>query len=248
MIIFALNAALSKADWSNVQQAPHTDSSWLSWKSTFLKIAAEFVPSKMIRKLRPKLPCMTPGIETEIRLKHILFRRFKRTGTTYNRTAFSSQRKKVTRLLRRAERAHILTLSSHSYPFPERKRVLFCERLVHGQLQKLFFTHLSDNQLQSGFRKGDNTSHQLFRLVQTWSDALNSRKLVGVVFPASILPKHLIKSGTEVSLPNPKLLACVAVLWTGLLATFPTELSKRELAVASPTQPKYSLEFPKELF
>ena len=41
----ALNAALSKADWSNVQQAPDTDSAWLSWKSTFLKIAAEFVPS-----------------------------------------------------------------------------------------------------------------------------------------------------------------------------------------------------------
>ena len=55
-----------------------------------------------------------------------------------------------------------------------------CEGLVQVQLQKLLSTYLSDN--QSGFRKGDSTSHQLFRLVQTWSDALDSRKLVGVVF------------------------------------------------------------------
>ena len=56
-----LNATLSEADWSNAQQAPdpRPDSAWLSWKSTFLKIAAEFVPSKMNRKLRPKLPWMT---------------------------------------------------------------------------------------------------------------------------------------------------------------------------------------------
>ena len=55
-----------------------------------------------------------------------------------------------------------------------------CEQLVQVQLQKLLSTYLSDN--QSGFRKGDSTSHQLFRLAQTWSDALDSRKLVGVVF------------------------------------------------------------------
>ena len=94
------------------------------------------------------------------------------------------------------------------------------ERLVQVQLQKPLSTCLSDN--QSGFRKGDSTSHQLFRLVQTWSDALDSRKLVGVVF--FDLAKAF--AGTQVSLPNSKLLACAAVLWTGLLATYPTELSK----------------------
>ena len=55
-----------------------------------------------------------------------------------------------------------------------------CDRLVQIQLQNLLSTCLSDN--QSGFRKGDSTSHQLFHLVQTWSDALDSRKLIGVVF------------------------------------------------------------------
>ena len=55
-----------------------------------------------------------------------------------------------------------------------------CERLVQLHLQKLLSTYQSDNQW--GFRKGDSTSHQLFRLVQTWSDALNSQKVVGVVF------------------------------------------------------------------
>ena len=55
-----------------------------------------------------------------------------------------------------------------------------CEKLVQVRLQELFYTYLSDN--QSGFRKDDSTSHQLFRLVQIWSDTLDLQKLVGVVF------------------------------------------------------------------
>ena len=91
----ALNAALSKVDWSYVQQAPDTDSAWLSWKSTFLKIAAEFVPSKKIRKLRPKLPWITEKEEQEIKLKHSLFRKFKKSRLQADRVAFQRQRTKL---------------------------------------------------------------------------------------------------------------------------------------------------------
>ena len=35
---------------------------------------------------------------------------------------------------------------------------------------------------QSGFRRKDSTSHQLIRLVQEWSSALDASHLVGVVF------------------------------------------------------------------
>ena len=103
-------AALTKADWSYVQQAPDTDSAWLSWKSTFLKIAAEFVPSKVIRKLRPKLPWITEKEEQEIKLKHSLFRKFKKSRLQEDRVAFQRQRNKVTQLLRRAERRYTTTL------------------------------------------------------------------------------------------------------------------------------------------
>ena len=117
----------------DLNQAPDTDSAWLSWKFIFLKITAEFVPSKMIRKLRPKLPWMISGIEAEIRLKHILFRRFKRTGTAYDRTAFSSQRNKVTHLLRRAERAHMLTLFRISRNQQDDDRFWSCVKSMTGK-------------------------------------------------------------------------------------------------------------------
>ena len=87
----------------------------------------------MIRKLRPKLHWLTPGIEAEIRLKHILFRRFKRTGTTYDQTAFSSQWNNVRHLLRRAERAHMLSLFRNSRNQPDDNRFWSCVKSMTGK-------------------------------------------------------------------------------------------------------------------
>ena len=66
--------------------------------------------SKMIRKLRPKLPWITEKEEQEIKLKHSLFRKFKKSRLQEDRVAFQRQRNKVTQLLRRAERRYTTTL------------------------------------------------------------------------------------------------------------------------------------------
>ena len=129
----AFNAALTKADWSYVQQAPDTDSAWLSWKSTFLKIAAEFVPSKVIRKLRPKLPWITEREEQEIKLKHSLFRKFKKSRLQEDRVAFQRQRNKVTQLLRRAERRYTTTLFRSSRSSTSDTRFWSCVKSMTGK-------------------------------------------------------------------------------------------------------------------
>ena len=54
------------------------------------------------------------------------------------------------------------------------------EKIVFKRLNAFIDPHLSPK--QSGFRKKDSTSHQLVRLVQEWSSALDASHLVGVVF------------------------------------------------------------------
>ena len=54
------------------------------------------------------------------------------------------------------------------------------ERLVFDKLYPFLSSVLSSR--QSGFRKGDGTSMQLFRLVQTWSSAIDSSAYVATVF------------------------------------------------------------------
>ena len=53
-------------------------------------------------------------------------------------------------------------------------------RVVFNQLYLFLTPHLVDH--QSGFRKKDSTSLQLLRLVQTWSEAVNSSNYVGAIF------------------------------------------------------------------
>ena len=53
---------------------------------------------------------MTHSLEKEIKSKHSLFRQYKRTPTSTCREAFNKQRNRVTRLLRKAERAYVLRL------------------------------------------------------------------------------------------------------------------------------------------
>ena len=55
-----------------------------------------------------------------------------------------------------------------------------CERVVFNALYNFISPYLSDQ--QSGFRKKDNTSFQLTRLVQQWSEALDNSQYVGAVF------------------------------------------------------------------
>ena len=54
------------------------------------------------------------------------------------------------------------------------------EKIVPKRLSAFLDPLLSKK--QSGFRRHDGTSYQLLRLVQEWSDALDSSHLVGVIF------------------------------------------------------------------
>ena len=53
---------------------------------------------------------MNSSLEKEIKRKRSLFRQYKRTSTPACRQAFNEQRNRVTKLLRKAERAHVLKL------------------------------------------------------------------------------------------------------------------------------------------
>ncbi len=106
----ALRSALAKSDWSAVSAAKDIDSAWSSWLRIFYTTVSQHVPSKTIKKIKPKLPWITSAIEQEIKTKRALFRQYKRSPSQQSRLAFNTQRNKVTQLLRRAERAHVLQL------------------------------------------------------------------------------------------------------------------------------------------
>ena len=55
-----------------------------------------------------------------------------------------------------------------------------CERVVFIQLYLFLTPHLVNH--QSGFRKKDSISLPLLRLVQTWSEAVDSSNYVGAIF------------------------------------------------------------------
>ncbi len=103
-----LNSVLQTVDWSPIMTAPDVDSGWTAWLGIFLPLVRRYVPSKFLKHVKRKLPWMTPAIEREIKQKRSFFRSFKRHPTLNNRSAFISQRNKVTHLLRKAERAHSL--------------------------------------------------------------------------------------------------------------------------------------------
>ncbi len=54
------------------------------------------------------------------------------------------------------------------------------EKIVHNKLSNFLRPWLNNN--QSGFKKRDGTVPQLIRLAQTWSEAIDESKYVGVVF------------------------------------------------------------------
>ena len=71
---------------------------------------------------------------------------------------------------------------------PSNYRPIALLSLVSKVMEKIVFKRLNAfidpllSPKQSGFRKKDSTSHQLLRLVQEWSSALDASHLVGVVF------------------------------------------------------------------
>ena len=104
-----LNKVLDSSDWSAITSAPDIDSAWSIWLDIFQQVVSTNVPSKVVKKVSPKLPWMSPSIEAEIKKKHALFRAFKRQPSVSSRMDFNKQRNLVTKLLRKAERVCALT-------------------------------------------------------------------------------------------------------------------------------------------
>ncbi len=105
-----LNDELRHSDWMPVSKAENVHAAWEAWKTIFTSVVCKHVPSKLIKQIKPKLPWMTPLLEKEIRTKRALFRQSKRSCLIVDREAFNQQRNKVTNLMRKAERAYVLTL------------------------------------------------------------------------------------------------------------------------------------------
>ena len=105
-----LNSVLFNADWSPILDAPDVNSSWAAWLDIYLSAVRKHVPSKIIKSPQPKLPWITASLEKEIKLKRSLFRQYKRSKADADRQLFNHQRNRVTKLLRKAERAYVLSL------------------------------------------------------------------------------------------------------------------------------------------
>ncbi len=106
----ALNKHLLSLDWPDVLTASDIDSAWIAWKSSFLSTVKKYIPSKVIKKVKPKNPVVTKDIENVIKEKRKAYRTYKRNPTNDNREAFNSVRNRVTHLIRKASRAHTSTL------------------------------------------------------------------------------------------------------------------------------------------
>ena len=78
------------------------DSLWENWHSLFMSCVQKHVPSKLVKKVRPKPPWLYDNLIAECKLKKSLFRLSKSSPTPENIARFRMQRNKVTALLRRA--------------------------------------------------------------------------------------------------------------------------------------------------
>ena len=101
---------LDSADWSSVQSAPTVDSAWSAWLSVFHSIVKETIPSKVISRIKPKLPWLSPELIKLIKQKRAAFRAYKRCPSDSLRSGFNAIRNKVTSSLRKAEKRYHQTL------------------------------------------------------------------------------------------------------------------------------------------
>ena len=105
-----LNKSLSQADWSAVFSAHSVDNAWDAWERIFLAHVRKSVPCKKVKHVKPRKPWMTASIECAIKAKHAAFRAYKRCPSDAARRDFVVHRNRVTKLLRKAERAYVSTL------------------------------------------------------------------------------------------------------------------------------------------
>ena len=101
---------LQDADWGPVSTAPDIDTAWSYWQDIILAIADKTIPSKVVKRVKPKNPYVTPCIVQAIKAKRAALRRLKKHPTAANKDSFKLARNRVTHLLRKSERAHATSL------------------------------------------------------------------------------------------------------------------------------------------
>jgi len=103
-----LREAVRSATWEDVLSATDVNAGWLTWKTRLLDIAAQLVPTRELQCAPQPRPWATAEVAQQTRLKHRLFRQFKRLASPEAWEAFRRQRNKVTSLVRRTKSAYVL--------------------------------------------------------------------------------------------------------------------------------------------
>ena len=105
-----LNSILVNADWDQALQTEDVNDAFSMWTSKFFGIVAQHIPSKIVKKIKPKNPYVTPEIETAIKAKRSALRKLRKDTTAETQDKFKQLRNRVTHLLRKSERAHATKL------------------------------------------------------------------------------------------------------------------------------------------
>ena len=105
-----LNSILVNADWDQALQTEDVNDAFSMWTSKFFGIVTQHIPSKIVKKIKPKNPYVTPEIETAIKAKRFALRKMRKDTTAETQEKFMQLRNRVTHLLRKSERAHATKL------------------------------------------------------------------------------------------------------------------------------------------
>ena len=105
-----LNSILVNADWDQALQTEDVNDAFSMWTSKFFGIVTQHIPSKIVKKIKPKNPYVTPEIETAIEAKRSALRKMRKDTTAETQDKFKQLRNRVTHLLRKSERAHATKL------------------------------------------------------------------------------------------------------------------------------------------
>lgn len=107
-----LREAVRSADWEDVLSCNDVNAGWQLWKTRLLDIAAQLVPTRELQCAPQPRPWATAEVAKQTRLKHQLFRKFKRLASQEAWEAFRRQRNKVASLVRRTKSAYVLGFRS----------------------------------------------------------------------------------------------------------------------------------------
>ena len=118
------------------------------WKVTFLSIVRKHVPSKKLKRLKSKLPSRTDREKQEIKLKHSLFRKFKKAGQQEDRrSSIPVPKKRSHSATWRAERQYFTPLFHSSLVVQPRPLAIGLCKINGGEFKT---PHRSMGHLQMG--------------------------------------------------------------------------------------------------